>query len=306
MDFASLMSTAISKSKPSPSPAPSASPPPSGPQKYMRRAELEAQRHEAYFAEQEAAALAREEKAAQKRKWDEEDAARALEREDKRRRLAEESRLRREQEEAEEEARRRKRLGLPPLPPPGEAPGPDGDAAGAGDVPEPELREKLRGLAEPAVLFGESHAARLRRYRQLTAPKVVMSKGPVPTTIELLQRMDEMLVPAKPPSKGTPEHTHLFRQLASYFTLVLVEWGRALDARPDEVKQTTQGKQALSSLLAAREDLKGLFRKFESEDLEDGVLGPVVEIVKAAQERRYVDANDAYLRLSIGKAFAPP
>jgi hypothetical protein len=30
-----------------------------------------------------------------------------------------------------------------------------------------------------------------------------------------------------------------------------------------------------------------------------------VEIVKAAQERRYVDANDGYLRLSIGKAAWP-
>ena len=300
------MSSAISKSKPSPSPAPSASPPASAPQKYMRRAELEAQRHEAYLAEQEAAARAREERATQKRKWDEEEAARALEREEKRRRLADESRLRREQEEAEEEGRRRKRLGLPPLPPPGEAKEGDGDALGAEDIPEPELREKLRGLKEPAVLFGESHTARVRRFRQLTAPKIVMSKGPVPTTIDLFQRMDEMLVPAKPPSKGTPERTLLFRQFASYFTLVLVEWARALDARPDEVKQTTQGKQALGSLQAAREDLKPLFRKFESEDMEDGVLGPVVEIVKAAQERRYVDANDAYLRLSIGKAFVLP
>merc|ERR1711939_911390 len=31
----------------------------------------------------------------------------------------------------------------------------------------------------------------------------------------------------------------------------------------------------------------------------------IVEIVKAAQERRYVDANDGYLRLSIGKAAWP-
>jgi len=31
----------------------------------------------------------------------------------------------------------------------------------------------------------------------------------------------------------------------------------------------------------------------------------MLEIVKAAQERRYVDANDGYLRLSIGKAAWP-
>lgn len=31
----------------------------------------------------------------------------------------------------------------------------------------------------------------------------------------------------------------------------------------------------------------------------------MVEIIKAAQERRYVNANDGYLRLSIGKAAWP-
>lgn len=52
-------------------------------------------------------------------------------------------------------------------------------------------------------------------------------------------------------------------------------------------------------------DKPQLFRKFESGDIDEGVLEPVVEIVKAAQERRYVDANDGYLRLSIGKAAWP-
>jgi pre-mRNA-splicing factor 18 len=46
-----------------------------------------------------------------------------------------------------------------------------------------------------------------------------------------------------------------------------------------------------------------LFRLFEKSDLEDGLLEPIVEIVHKAQQRRYVDANDAYLRVSIGKAY---
>merc|ERR1712230_288321 len=43
----------------------------------------------------------------------------------------------------------------------------------------------------------------------------------------------------------------------------------------------------------------------EKGGVDEGVLEPIVEIVKAAQERRYVDANDGYLRLSIGKAAWP-
>lgn len=51
--------------------------------------------------------------------------------------------------------------------------------------------------------------------------------------------------------------------------------------------------------------IKQLFRKFESGDLDDSLLQPIIEIVQALQERRYVDANDGYLRLSIGKAAWP-
>ena len=193
---------------------------------------------------------------------------------------------------------------MPALPPPKAAQEDDANGSATDDIAESELCDKLRALAEPAILFGESHVARLRRYRQLTAPKPVLSKGPVPTTLELFNKADDMLVPAKAPAIDSPERTLLFRQLASYFTLVLVEWARALDARPNEIKETTQGKQALGALLQSKENLKPLFRKFEKGDLEDGILGPVVEIVKAAQERRYVDANNKYLQLSIGKADA--
>lgn len=49
-----------------------------------------------------------------------------------------------------------------------------------------------------------------------------------------------------------------------------------------------------------------LFRKFEKSDIDDNVLEHIVEIIHKAQQRRYVDANDAYLRLSIGKACVNP
>lgn len=48
-----------------------------------------------------------------------------------------------------------------------------------------------------------------------------------------------------------------------------------------------------------------MFHKFEIGDLDDTILEAIVGIVKAAQERRYLDANDGYLQLSIGKAAWP-
>ncbi|CAI6336675.1 unnamed protein product [Periconia digitata] len=300
MDFAKLMSAHIKKGKES-------APPPSGDKKYLKRSELEAQRQAAYRAEQEAAERSREERLSKKRKAEEEEAAKEEERREKRQRLAEETRRRREEEEEAEERRRRKRLGLPDLPPKLK----DGDSDGTPvpedeDMAEEELFTKLRALNEPAILFGESHRQRLKRYKKRIGAdnlKAMMTDGPIPTTLQLVPEKD-MKVDAKVP-KDKEGREFLFRQLASYFTMVLKEWGITLARRDPEVKASYQGKQAHAAMLQALDNMRPLFKKLEKFDLADSVLEPVVEIVHAAQERRYVHANDGYLKLSIGKAAWP-
>lgn len=305
MDFASLMSAEISKSssKPPSSPTPTPTEPT---KKYLKRAELEAQRQQAYLDEQASIQRDREAKLIRKRKLDEEDAARNAARDEKRRRLAEESRIRREEEEVKKERARRKRLGLPELP--------DKTTTGDGalvpenetDIPDPDLTSKLRALSEPALLFGETHAQRLRRYYKLVAiapSQPTLTSGPIPTTLTLLPESSMKVPPTVP--KDAESRTFLFRQLASYFTMVLTEWRRALSQRAGDVKESHQGRQAHGAYEQSRANMTPLFRKFESGQLEEGILAPMVEIVVAAQERRYVDANDGYLRLSIGKAAWP-
>ncbi|KAJ4175041.1 hypothetical protein NW754_005461 [Fusarium falciforme] len=259
----------------------------SGDKKYLKRSEVEAQRKEAYLAEQKALEAEREAKAAAKRKREEEVTAENAAREEKRRKLAEESRRRREEQEAEEERARRKRLGLPELVKAKSEDAEDG-LQGSEDVPEEELVEKLRALGEPAVLFGESHTARVRRYRKLTT---VVTKGPIPTTLQLVEEKDMKVDGTVPQDKEGRKW--LFRQLASYFTMVLTEYERAMES---EKRDTSASKTAYNAML---------FRKFEQGELDDDILKPIIEIVQALQERRYVDANDGYLRLSIGKAAWP-
>lgn len=307
MDFASLMSKEISKAK-----GTSASPDPSNgnpkpEKKYVRRGELEAARIAAYNEEQERLRREREARNAQKRKLEEEEAAQRREREEKKRRLAEESQKRREEKEAEQERERRKRLGLPELPEPAKQDDEAKVSENGGeedDIPDEGLIAKLRELDEPARLFGETHHARLRRYRRLTSKslggKSKLSDGPIPTTLELVPEV-EMKIPSTVP-KDKEGRIFLMRQLASYFNMVLSEWEIALSKRDLAVKQSLQGRQAYNAMVQSRENLKPLYRKFEKGDVDKGVLEPVVEIVHKAQLRRYVDANDAYLRLSIGKA----
>ncbi|KAI1053986.1 uncharacterized protein FIESC28_07568 [Fusarium coffeatum] len=287
MDFAALMNKELSKSKKGSG---------SDEKKYLKRSEIEAQRKEAYLAEQKALQDEREAKAAAKRKREEDAAAENAAREEKRRKLAEDMRKRREEQEAEEERARRKRLGLPELVKAKSEDAEEGVHASE-DVPEEELIEKLRALGEPVVLFGESHAARVRRYRRLTT---VITKGPIPTTLQLVDEKD-MKVDTELP-KDKEGRKWLFRQLASYFTMVLTEYERAMEA---EKRDTSASKTAYNAMVQTRENMKPLFRKFEQGELDDDILKPVLEIVQALQERRYVDANDGYLRLSIGKAAWP-
>lgn len=302
------MSAEISKAQPAPSATTASTPPP----KYLKRADLEAQRREAYQRDQLALRASKESKALTKRKHDEEGASRERERDEKRRRLAEESRRRREEEEERQERARRKRLGLPDVPTKteavakeGTALADDGDGEGEQDVADEELVRKLRAMGEPRRLFGESDRQTQRRYRRLTAaraagPQAVQTTGPIPTTLALVAEA-EMKVAGTVPA-GAEGRRFLFRQLASYFTMVLTEWERALAARPESVKGSFQGKAAFNAMVQSRENMRPLFKRFEKGELEEGILGPVVEIVRAAQERRYVDANDGYLTLSIGKA----
>jgi hypothetical protein len=294
MDFAKLMSAQIKKSKEKTTPE-------SSDKKYLKRSELEAQRQAAYLAERKVEEAAKQERLSRKRKAEEAEADKEAERKEKRQRLAEESRQRREDEELEEEQRRRKRLGLPDLPPKmigGEEVVPESE-----DIEDEELVRKLRALDEPAVLFGETHKQRLRRYKKRVGADnlaAITTDGPIPTTLQLVPEKD-MKVDLNIP-KDKEGRQFVFRQLASYFTMVLKEWDMTLAQRTVDVKTSYQGKQAYAAMVQARENLRPMFKKMEKGELEDSILKPVVEIVLAAQERRYVDANDGYLRLSIGNA----
>ena len=195
MDFASLMSTAIKTSS---------SPPPSDrSQKFLKRSDLEAQRQATYHQEQGEVQAAREARANQKRKHEEEEAVRTAERNEKRRRLAEESRLRREEEEEKKERARRKRWGLPETPARDTKDGSQEPVPVEEDIEDTELVAKLRKIGEPAIVFGETHVQRLKRYRNLTTPKneQKLSKGPIPTTLDLLPESELKVHSALPKDK---------------------------------------------------------------------------------------------------------
>src|SRR6266536_2993267 len=232
MDFAALMNKEIAKKRPS-----NDSDEPA--KKYMKRSDVEAERRAKYLAEQAAIEAEKEAKLAQKRKREEEEVEANRAREEKRLKLAEESRRRREEQAAEEERARRERLGLPELVKE------KSEDVEVDDIRDEELVEKLREMGQPAKLFGETHKQRLRRFRKLG---IVMTTGPIPTSLELMDEKD-MKVESVP--KDEEGRKYLFRQLASYFTMVLKEWEQALE---QEKRDTFASKAAYNAMVHSKEN----------------------------------------------------
>ena len=117
---------------------------------------------------------------------------------------------------------------------------------------------KLRALSEPARLFGETHKQRLKRYKKRVGAAslaATITDGPIPTTLQLVPEKDMKVNPKVPKDQESREF--LFRQLASYFTMVLKEWEKTLAGRSEEVRTSFQGKQAYEAMVQARENKIG-------------------------------------------------
>ncbi|GAA5870933.1 hypothetical protein JCM8547_000036 [Rhodosporidiobolus lusitaniae] len=117
-------------------------------------------------------------------------------------------------------------------------------------------------------------------------------KDPNPKEEEVI--VDLALVKTNP-HKVYPQVYHAFKR-------VLKEWELSLDARPDAIKRSAQGKMAAATHATSAEYLKPLFKSLRKRDLPPDVLPNLAEIAHFMQTREYLRASDAYLRLSIGNA----
>lgn len=169
---------------------------------------------------------------------------------------------------------------------------------------EAEAVEKLRSMGQPTRLFGESVTGRIKRCRRLVAARGAAAaaatgeggdaSSPAGAMTEAEMRV-ELADVARDPAR-------VYRQLDAWFRLVLREWRLALDERPLAVKESFQGRKAAEAMAQADAYMQPLFRHFRLNDLRPIVFEKVCEIVVEAQRRRYVKANDVYLKLSIGNA----
>jgi pre-mRNA-splicing factor 18 len=83
---------------------------------------------------------------------------------------------------------------------------------------------------------------------------------------------------------------------------LLKEWEIELEQRPENVKNSSQGKMDSGTYTQTRKYVKPLLKKLKNRTLQPDVVTSLYQICSAMAEREYVKANHEYLQLAIGNA----
>ncbi|CAM9236136.1 unnamed protein product [Discosporangium mesarthrocarpum] len=93
-----------------------------------------------------------------------------------------------------------------------------------------------------------------------------------------------------------------YKLVRTFFRDLLKQWEQDLNARPDHVKRTVQGKLETKTQKQAKDYMRPLFKLCKSKGIDPGILNNLVEIVRFMKAGEFVRANDIYIMTAIGNA----
>ncbi|KAK9333967.1 hypothetical protein V1520DRAFT_285935 [Lipomyces starkeyi] len=264
--------------------------------RFIRRGDMEHAREQAYLAEKTQREEAKRlELAKRRQQQQDEEEQRERKRREAEQKYLERKRAREEQEELEKQMKKSKYKGR------GNTKSPTADAregtaeaeelAKLSELTEKDIVDRLRKLSEPACYFGESDKARLRRMRR--AEK--RAENSDERIEELLASIDHNIVGQDIKS----DQAKIYLQLEKYVRYLLKEWERVLVTRDDTPDQ------AYATLTQTKGYLLPLFEQLRKKNLHEQIYPSLATLMMYLQQRKYRDANDAYLKLSIGNAAWP-
>lgn len=199
-----------------------------------------------------------------------------------------------------------------------------------GDPPLPkgEVMARLRGLKEPATLFGEDEWDRFNRLRELELAREEGSKGQRNVFQKKFREMEAKdaeedmynyagaRLPdfdSKPGGSkqtdatgleeevGTPtcKEDYVYLQMRKYMRL----WASEIESMSKDERRTNKGRFLAVTYEQTKDWLRPLYKLLRKRKLAKNILDSLKSIFEAAAEREYVLANSLYLeRLAIGKA----
>lgn len=96
--------------------------------------------------------------------------------------------------------------------------------------------------------------------------------------------------------------TKLRSLITIFLKRLLREQDKMLANRSEEECKSREGKMATIINVQMQEHLKPLFKKLKKNSLEQDIFLRITEICSFLQQREYIQANDAYLKMAIGNA----
>ncbi|XP_047088364.1 pre-mRNA-splicing factor 18-like [Lolium rigidum] len=199
------------------------------------------------------------------------------------------------------------------------------DAPKESSLPREEVVRRLRLLRQPATLFGEDDAARLRRLHDvLEDPAAVadvdaaeIGEGQTNDFLRDIQALRAKVVAAKPKAVGAAERSDGVKEeekqvpfeelceedkIMAFFKRLLTEWSQEVDEMPEEERRTAKGKAVVATCKQCARYLDPLFRLCEKKALPDDVQRALLDVVRCCMRRDYLAATDNYIKLAIGNS----
>ncbi|XP_037474497.1 pre-mRNA-splicing factor 18-like [Triticum dicoccoides] len=185
-------------------------------------------------------------------------------------------------------------------------------------LPREEVIRRLRLLRQPATLFGEDDAARLRGLHDaLEDPAAVadvdaaeIGEGQTNNFLRDIQVMRaKAVVVASKPKLGAAERTSEEKEvpfdedkIVAFFKRLLSEWSQELDEMPDAERRTAKGKAAVATCKQCARYLEPLFKLCRKKALPGDVRRALLDVVWCCMRRDYLAATDSYIKLAIGNS----
>ncbi|CAN6292159.1 unnamed protein product [Urochloa humidicola] len=194
-------------------------------------------------------------------------------------------------------------------------------------LPRDEVIRRLRVLRQPATLFGEDDAARLRRLNEVLEDPAALAdvdageigEGQTNDFLRDIQALRARAAAAATKTKagaeaqrreagGGEEREVPFEELCdedkitAFFRRLMGEWSQEMDEMPEAERRTAKGKAAVATCKQCARYLDPLFKQCKKKDLPPDVREALLEVVMCCMRRDYLAAVDNYIKLAIGNS----
>ncbi|KAK9467600.1 hypothetical protein V1512DRAFT_261565 [Lipomyces arxii] len=295
MDFSALLAKEIAKKKAAAENTIEKEEDNNSSKKYFRRSDVERERLQKYREDQaKRDELRRIEHDKRRREREEEEAHRNAKRLESAQQYLEKKRLKEEKEE-EERLLKRKAKGKyhhqSETSAAEESQDEKSELAKLAELNEEQIIARLRKLKEPVRLFSESDRARLRRLRKAE----FKAENSDERIEQVLSTIDYSIIG----NEVKTDRPKVYLQMEAYIRFLLKEWERVLVVKDDTPEQ------AFAMLAQTRAYLKPLLEQLRNKSLHEQIYPSLATLMIHLQQRAYRNANDTYLKLSIGNAAWP-